>query len=300
MNNRRKLSTIMVFALVLSVLPAITASAKVKISETSKTITVGKTATIKITGTKKAVKWSVNNGNIRITQKTNKYAKVIAEKKGTSVLKAKTNGKTYKCKIEVNESKSIKEDIPSAENISYKLLDTGRGVIAILKNNNKSNVSLSAKIVYYSNGRMIDASSESNYAFESGSTCALKFSAPTDSDYNTVKYDNYDISLSVEKGTNLICVSNKISVSSDFGVENVVATVKNNSNEKLEYITIAIVFYDSAGNAIGYDYTYADCKTAGSTDYISFDFPYDSNYDTIVPDNYEIFVNDAYTYTWMQ
>mgnify|MGYP007084611847 FL=1 len=37
-------------------------------------------------------------------------------------------------------------------------------------------------------------------------------------------------------------------------------------------------------------------QNAGDVDYISFDFPYDSNYDDIIPSSYKIYVD--YAYTW--
>ena len=65
-----------------------------------------------------------------------------------------------------------------------------------------------------------------------------------------------------------------------------------------EFVKIAVVFYDAENNAVGYDYTYADCLKDGSVDYISFDYPYDSDYETIYPSNYKIYVNEAYSSTW--
>ncbi len=54
------------------------------------------------------------------------------------------------------------------------------------------------------------------------------------------------------------------------------------------------------GKIVGYDDTYADVKTNGSVDYVEFYHPYDRNYKDIVPNNYKIYVNESYTYTWMQ
>lgn len=80
------------------------------------------------------------------------------------------------------------------------------------------------------------------------------------SNYQNVEHDDYKISISVEKETNLICGSSKINVTSNFGADNVSAKIKNNSGKKLYSIQIACVFYDSKGNVIGYEYHYADCK----------------------------------------
>ena len=71
----------------------------------------------------------------------------------------------------------------------------------------------------------------------------------------------------------------------------------NNSGNDFEFIKIAVVFYDESGNAIGYQYSYANCLTDGSVDYLSFDYPYDREYETIYPSSYKLYVNEAYI--WM-
>ncbi len=287
-------------AIILSLLilfPAnVNAAGKTKLNVTSKTIKVGDSYTVKLLNNNKKVKWSTSNKNIKIVSKSNKQAKIKGVKKGTSYLNAKVGKKTYKCKVTIT-TKSKKKTM---QGIEYELQDTGKGVVAILKNKNKYHVSLTAKIAYYRNGKMIGTASDNNYAFEKGKTCALFFHAPYNSNYNTVNYDDYKISISTDKGTNLICGSSKINVTSNFGADNVSAKIKNNSGKKLYSIQIACVFYDRKGNAIGYEYHYSDCKKKGSTDYLTFDFPYDENYNTIFPKKYKIYVNNAYTYTWMK
>ena len=269
-------------------------AANVKLSKSSLTLDVGKSATLKVTGTKSKVKWSSSNKKIAtVTSK----GKVTAKQAGSATITAKVGNKTLKCKVTAKEQFSASE---ATKKISVTLQDTGSGVVAILKNNNKVAVSVEAKMAYYSNGKMIDTASDSNYAFESGAECALFFHSPQDSDYNDVNYDDYKITLSVEQGTNLICGSKKIDVESNFGSDNVSAEVTNNSGEDLFSIQVSVVFYDDNGKAIGYRYHYAECLTDGSVDYLSFNFPYDNNYDTIYPSSYKVYVNNAYTYTWMK
>lgn len=102
MRNRKKISFILVLALILSIIPNnMVSSARPKLSEKTKTLTVGKSAKIKITGAKELVKWSVSNKHIKITKKANDSAIVKAVSKGTSNLIAEINGKSYKCKFTV-------------------------------------------------------------------------------------------------------------------------------------------------------------------------------------------------------
>lgn len=214
---------------------------------------------------------------------------------GSTTIKAKVGKKTLSCKVTVKNKFSASE---ATKNISVTLQNTGKGVVAILKNNNSTMVDIDAKLVYFSNGRMIDTSSDFVRAFESGKECALFFIAPMDGDYEYVSYDDYKITLSVSKASYEKSKVNGVDVEADRGADNITAEIFNNSGMDYEFVKVAVVFYDAGNNAIGYDYTYANCLKDGSVDYISFDYPYDSDYETIYPSNYKIYVNEAYASTW--
>ena len=109
MKNRKKISFILVLALMLSIIPNnMVSSASPKLSEKTKRLTVGRSAKIKITGAKKSVKWSVSNKHIKITKKAKTYATIKAVSKGTAQLVAKTNGKSYKCKFTIKAVQTAK------------------------------------------------------------------------------------------------------------------------------------------------------------------------------------------------
>lgn len=185
--------------------------------------------------------------------------------------------------------------------ISYTAYDTGNGVVLILKNPKKYVQNVSVKVVYYNERKkMIGTSSDSNYALEGKKKCAMYFNAPYDSSYQDIEYDSFKVNINAEKEQNVVSRVSKISVSADEGEENVTVKAKNKAKEDLFSVQIAIVWYDENKEAIGYDYKHAECTKSKSTDYLTFDFPHDSNYETVYPDSYEIFVNDAYTYTWMK
>lgn len=293
MKNVKKVLAIMLVIMLAVVAVPIKTQAAVMINVTNKTMNVGEKTTLKVYGATSKVKWSSSNKKVATVSKS---GKVTAKQSGTATISAKVNKKTLKCKITVKVKFSATE---ATKNISCTLKDTGSGVVAILKNNNKITVSMTAKLAYYSNGAILDTASETNFAFESGKECALFFHAPYDSDYSKVGYDDYKITMSVKEGSSsLICGSGKITVTSNVGADNVSAEVENASGKDLEYINISAVFYDSSGKAIGFDERFVNCKTSGSIDYTSFDFPYDKEYNTITPDSYEIYVNYAYGYNW--
>lgn len=283
------------------------AKSKVKLNVNSKTLKVGQTAKIKLLNNKDKVKWATTGNGIVIKKSTNKYAKIKAYSQGKAYLKAKIGKKIYKCKIIIkpktkHSSSSMPTPAPtpqvSTADITYQDYNTKNGVVCIFRNNGSSTIDLTVNIVYFRNGLMIGSSSESNYAFESGSECILRFSPPYDINYNKVHYDNYLITLNAEYASNIISRQKYISVNADMSENNVTAEITNNSDVDLAFIVVAIVWYNQVGNPVGHEYTYAHCEKIGTTDYITFDFPFDENLNTIMPASYKIYVNEAYNYSW--
>lgn len=186
----------------------------------------------------------------------------------------------------------------ASKKISGAFTDTGNGVIAILSNDNSYSISLSATMVFYDEaGSMLGESSGENYYFEPGKKCAVYFSGPYDGDYNNVEYSSFKTIYSVDSTEYLISNLSDIKIVSNIGSDNVMVEITNSGNETSEYTEIGIIFYKD-GEAIAYDYNYAECETPGSIDYLEFSFPYDENYDTIQIDSYEVYVNSSYKFTW--
>lgn len=95
------------------VLP-VQASAKVRLSKTSLTLTAGDTGTLKLKGTKKKPKWSSSKKSVA---QVNKSGVVTAQRKGTAVITAALGKKKYKCKVKV---KAAPELVLSSKEISMK------------------------------------------------------------------------------------------------------------------------------------------------------------------------------------
>ena len=274
------------------------ASAKVKLNKKTVTLTVGKSVKLKLKGTKKKVKWSSSKKSVATV---NPKGKVTAKKKGTATITAKVGKKKYKCKVTVkmkskasqkNPAKTT-QNIPAQEEkprVEYKDYKIEGGVVIIVRNNSNYTVGVTADCIFYKNGNMMAKASDFEYALEAGRECALRA-------YNFENnWDSYKISMKAEKANNIIGNARNIEVTSNYGDDNVMATVVNNG-QRVEYTKIAIVYY-SNGNVIGYDDTYAEVNNAGNVDYLEFMFPFGYDFETIVPDSYKIYVNSSYRYTW--
>ncbi|KSV58156.1 Ig-like domain-containing protein [Acetivibrio ethanolgignens] len=103
----KKLTGVMALALALTLVApvgvpmsqtVVAEAATVKISATKKTLTVGKSFTLKITGAKKKVTWSTSKKSVATVSSK---GKVTAKKAGTATITAKVDGKKYTCKVTV-------------------------------------------------------------------------------------------------------------------------------------------------------------------------------------------------------
>ena len=93
-----------------------------KLNKTKVTLTMtnqkgNPTIQLKVTGTRKKVKWTTSNTKVATVSKT---GKVTARRKGSAVITAKINDRTLKCKVVVNDTHKhhwAAYDDPQPENI---------------------------------------------------------------------------------------------------------------------------------------------------------------------------------------
>lgn len=111
---RKLMSLLLILAFCFTFIPTVNveAASKVKINKTKATVYVGKATTLKVSGTKKTVKWKTSNKKVATVSSK---GKVTAKKAGSATITAKVSGKSYKCKVTVknpslNKSKATLEE----------------------------------------------------------------------------------------------------------------------------------------------------------------------------------------------
>lgn len=301
MKRNRKILTVITI-LLLIVCMAVPVSAAGKINKKKVTLKVGQTLQLKVTGTKGKVKWKSSKKSVATVSSK---GRVKAKKKGSATITAKIGKKKYTCKVTVkkpatnsnggfsgNTNANTNVNTSGKKNVvTYHAESTPYGAVAILENHYDHTIDLTVEFVYYLNGSMIGTSKGYNYAFAPHSKCALQ-------GWNADKtWDSFKVNLKIEKTSSIITNNSGIRYSSNFGDNNVMVEVKNVGRKN--YSTqIGVVFYQN-GRIVGYNYNYAHVENPGSTAYLQFNFPYDRNYDDIIPDRYEVYVNNSYTYSWM-
>ena len=180
------------------------------------------------------------------------------------------------------------------ENLEKNIVSNGalteRGKLVVFaKNNNKVNIDLTIEVEFYdANGTLVGSDKESLYSVGAGSEVAVEL---YDTPESFTKYDIYT-DATVESITKSYADSIEISHNK---TENVVAQVKNNSNDVISAMQVAVVYYQG-DKVVGYDYGYESDIKPGRSGNFNFSNPYNNNYDDIDFDNYKIFVNEAYSY----
>ena len=178
------------------------------------------------------------------------------------------------------------------KNITSSGATTAKGSLVVFaKNNNKTAVNMEIEVEFYDKeNKIVGSDSESIESVGSNAEIAVEM-------YNTPSsFDNYKIFVDVEETTN-ITYFDKIELTHNNNGKEIVVQVKNKSKETIEYMNVAVVFYQG-DKVVGYDYgTESDTKSGRSANF-NLNYPYNKRYDNIKFDNYKVFINEAYTYNW--
>ena len=135
MNKVRKTSIMcLVIFLILLACSNNVQAAKSKINKSKVSLYVGKTVTLKVTGSSQKVVW---NSSKKKVATVNAKGKVIAKKAGTAIITAKVQNKKYKCRVTVKNPYLNKESVTLQEEESITLKIRGTKAKKWSSSNNK-------------------------------------------------------------------------------------------------------------------------------------------------------------------
>lgn len=263
--------------------------AAIKLNKTKATLYVGDTLSLNISGTTSKVKWTSSNKKVATVNNT---GKVTAKSVGSVTITASISDIKCTCKI------TVKEKFNSAnalKNLKCKYYTYAEGIIAIIKNNNSYDLSLSATAEFYdSNNTVIDKSTDYSFCLGAGNECAFKFVAPINKKKEYIDYEHYEIKYSC-KESRYNDASSVLDLKHSEEADKLVIEVKNNGEKKLDMAVVSILFF-KGGKVIKYDCSYFEFKEDEHTDNLEFSYPLDENSEIIVPDEYEIYLKQCYCF----
>lgn len=185
-----------------------------------------------------------------------------------------------------------------SKGMSYQTYKTGDGVVCIVKNTKSYAVELHGEMVFYNAGKKaVGKQRDWNYCLEPKKSCVLFFDNPVDSKYKNVSYKSFKIKFTVNKVNNRMKYGSKyIKLKKNKTSKGVSVTFTNSSKKKFDFVHATIVYYDSKNKVIGASQKYIYCNKPKSKEKYEFRYPYDSNYQVIIPKKYKIYVDFAYYY----
>ncbi|MBQ8568151.1 MAG: hypothetical protein IJ446_02930 [Oscillospiraceae bacterium] len=101
---KRLLSAVIMLITALTMCAVPVSAATIKLNKTSVDLPVGYQTTVKVSGTKKKVKWYSSDSTVIKVSVSGNTAKVVGKKTGTAYLYAKVSNKTLKCKFTVKKA----------------------------------------------------------------------------------------------------------------------------------------------------------------------------------------------------
>lgn len=261
-NLKKKLSVLLMLVMLLTLVsPAasVNAKAKIKISKTKTTLSVGDTITLKMTGTKKTVKWTTSNKKVATVSKK---GKVVAKKVGSTKIKAKVSGKTYTCKVTVKKKGTVK--------ISETTATMNQGDTKVLKITGTS-----SKVTWSSSSPYVaTVNAKGVIVAVAGGTTVIAASVNGQSYYCTI----------VVIAKSLIPTDAELTANISYTTMNtpyqLIGYITNNNNYDV-YIDSTAIFYDAAGTVLSTDDAYLVCLKAKGTAIVRYSHPENANYDDI-------------------
>lgn len=179
-----------------------------------------------------------------------------------------------------------------SKNIASNGAMTEQGKLVVFAtNNNEISVDMEIEVEFYdANGIITGSAVDSLQAVGKGAEVAVELYSTPES------FDHYKIYVDAEQ-TDEISYFDKLELVHNNNGKDIVVQVKNNSDETIEYITVAVVFYQG-NKVVGIDDGIASDVKSGRSANFTLDFPYNKRYDDVNFDSYKVFITEAYSYNW--
>jgi len=212
-----------------------------------------------------------------------------------------TNGKDKNSKKEnekeytEKDKKEDKKTKASIEKIKYTktVLDSG-DIVIVVKNNNNVEASVDFTVVFSDeNGTIVERKNGTVHGVPADSETVLKI-------YRSSRdYTEFEVEAEVVEDSYYVSNIKDVKITSVDNKEDreISVTFNNNSKNKLDYATVAAVFYKD-GKIIGFNYDSEYDIDVNQSIAMYISYPYDKSYNTLEFDDYKVYVTEASSYSF--
>jgi len=190
--------------------------------------------------------------------------------------------------------KQSKEKVKLEDKITIDSESSTNGeLIVFLQNNNNTTIDLTVEAEFYDKEGNIIGTEEDLVTLGKSSKAALGFDQPD-------SFDTHKINLRASDSSDYIkSYHDDLTISDNNTGKEVIIKLKNTSKNTIESINVAVVFYKN-DKIVGFDNNYEFDLKSNKEASMSIHVPYSKDsFEIIDFDDYEIFINDAYSYTDM-
>ena len=162
-------------------------------------------------------------------------------------------------------------------------------LIVFATNNNKVAVDMDFEVEFYdASGTIVGSASEDLNGVGPGAEVAVEMYSTPDN------WDNYKIYVDVEN-TYYKTYFGKLNITHSNNKKEIAVQVTNNSEDIIEYISVAVVYYQGE-TPVGIEDGFQDDIKPGRSANFNISYDYDKKYNDVRFDSYKVFVTEAYSY----
>lgn len=234
--------------------------------------------------TDKYVKWTSSNPSVASVSN----GKITANSIGVTTITATCDNKTATCYVEVESD--FDSEI-AKKFISFSSQDLYNKCYITIKNNYKYPVDITATTTYYKNGGVVTRNSSSNGFLAPGKESILVTNF-----YNFWgDYDNHNVNISVNGPGEEICDASGVRCDVKPGENSRIVELTNTSNKTSDSTDVDVYFIDNGIISRRGPYTIY-VKNVGSKETLKFDYSFDWDNITIIPDKFIVCLNGTVAY----
>ena len=244
----KSLCLVLALLMIVSIIPMQTQAAP-KISLKSKTVYVGDSFYLKMSGTTKKVTWSSSNKKVATV---NKYGRVTAKKAGKATIKAKVSSKYYKCTVTVKAIPTEK-DLTWKEYTKHGYFGDSTYRYIEVTNNSKETITVKTKSTAYDvDGNLIGAAESGSEVIGPG--CTSLVYEYYDSTTGIVRFDT---KFKVELSNFYRSVIEDLEYTYSVLDGKILMQVTNNGSHRAEFVEAYLLFFKN-GELVNVEEKYFD------------------------------------------
>lgn len=216
--------------------------------------------------------------------------------KNNKKTKTLTKEENTKKETKKDEKKTEEQEEVSKEDLTKNIVETEEigengKLILFVENKNDISVSLNVEVEFYNDSELITTAKERLYGVGAKSKIAFEM-------YDSPEvYTSYKVFISAESLSTYKCYVEEIDVKENFENDKVIVKITNNSDDEIDYIKIAVVYYKK-NKAVGISEGIVSSVKSGKSVNLNVNTAYNKDYNAVEYDNYKVFVDGAYSYSF--